>query len=472
MRRAFVPQTHVRSAQSVRNAHSAHNARSAVVVGLCGSLLLHGGLAAYMLLATRLPTWELSLADPAQVEFGIAEFGGQEPQADGQTGEHNPEPTEAPAETTATTLAPPDTADTTAASDAAPVGSTEPPPATSPQVTEAPAPRRRARVRRRSQPPAAPPTDAERVLSSILGGSTPPHAGANLEGPVTPAAHGRHLAIRLNLRALRGSALETDIRALLGALPDWHILLRGSDIDPIRDLDQLLIASASLKREGLVIAGRHNGGYETLRHAAERMSTTHGEQPHWRTVLGVPSVGWPTDDPTPRLLAMIGREHFVISRTQDMPAVLSIARHRSSQSATDADSSQPFADGLLALREGSVLELDVENAPEFIHGPPSVIPQRAQLHVRRQTAGADGKMLVIATGEFESTPQAEAAQRYWEARKNRYGSHPFVALAGLSEFLLGSTLRQDAHTLRFESTLTEAQTQSVLRFAVSAAQSR
>ena len=59
------------------------------------------------------------------------------------------------------------------------------------------------------------------------------------------------------MKRVRESPLGPDVTSFLRGVPDWQLLLEGSGIDPVSDLDRLLVATPNLQRSKLVLAGQH-----------------------------------------------------------------------------------------------------------------------------------------------------------------------------------------------------------------------
>ena len=70
----------------------------------------------------------------------------------------------------------------------------------------------------------------------------------------------------VRLDRIRGSRFETPARELLEAVPDYRILLQGTEVDPLADIDSMFMASAEpMYIEQTFLAVRHRLGADELR---------------------------------------------------------------------------------------------------------------------------------------------------------------------------------------------------------------
>ena len=288
-------------------------------------------------------------------------------------------------------------------------------------------------------------------------------ASSSLPEDIARLPPGAQLALRMDMQRIRDSALAPDVQQLLQAIPDWQLILDGSGIDPINDLEKLLIASPNLQRSRMVLAGRHAHGQENghayIREVVRRFGETRNVPIRWRTRHGVPTARWPNRDETQRVIAIVGPQHFSITRSQDLRRLLSIGRAREARG--DDDESENVADALLSMGEGDALTLEVEGAREFLQmGDPSLIPTRLRLAIRQEEQRVHLRGFAI----YDSPTQANDASSYWEERRARYASNTVVQLVGMSSVLRSAVLEVDDSTLRFNSTLTFSQVRVLLGF--------
>jgi len=274
---------------------------------------------------------------------------------------------------------------------------------------------------------------------------------------------GAQIALRVDMARIRTSPVAADVRALLGAIPDWKALLDGSGIDPIEQVDRLLIATPNLQRDKIVLAGRYLGGEQVVRDAVQRLASAKGEPAPWHSEGNVQVANWANPDATPRVIALVGPQHFTISRAEDLPRVLAIAAARSQRTRKGA-AKQPAvhpADALLSMEDGEGLSVEVEGAAQFVRRGRRGIPERLRLSAV-ELAGA--RIELRGTFSYLDEASAEDARSYWIELKERYASNTLVALLGLSGPLDGANVRRSDKDVKILLTLTADQLRLIMGY--------
>jgi hypothetical protein len=274
------------------------------------------------------------------------------------------------------------------------------------------------------------------------------------------APPGALLALRLDVGRLRASSLAPDVGALLAAIPDWQAILAGSELDPLRDLERLYLASPDLRRSKLVVAGEYVGGEAMAREAAARLARSRGESVRWRKVSGIPVARWANADATERVVALIGKGRFVITRRDDLTRVLRIAAAQTRRPVSGARPGiAPSTDNLLALEPGALLALEVEGVGRFIRGNTRGVPARLAASVRSNDAG---ELHVLLDGEFGDAPSAARAKDYWARQRDRFAAHPLVAFAGMRPIFADARIELERETLRVNTRMNQQQARVML----------
>jgi len=274
---------------------------------------------------------------------------------------------------------------------------------------------------------------------------------------------GAQLALRLDLDRVRDSALSEDVGALLSALPDVRLLLEGSGVVPMRDLSRLFLASPDLRRSHVVMAGRYLGDDTLPKSAVDNLARARGTEAAWRKLRGIPVAPWQNADSTARVLALIGPGLFAITREEDLARVLAVARTLASRKQLGTLSDAAAAQALLAMADGELLGLSVENAKSFVRGPHAEqAPNRIQVSIRQT---AEGSIEVESQAQFASAEQAQAAELFWTRVREQYAKHPLVALIGLADVLHGTRLAVHDDRLTVHSTLPVSRARMLLTFA-------
>lgn len=282
---------------------------------------------------------------------------------------------------------------------------------------------------------------------------------------------GAQIALRLDLTIVRGSPLARDVAQLLQAIPDWQLVLNGSGLDPLVDLDRVLLASPNLQRSQIVMAGEHahaaegEDGTAWMRGVVERFGAARGVPTPWREDLGVSVAPWPNEDATERLLAILGPRHFALCRPEDLARVLAIAQARDAameQETAEAARARGAA-ALLAMEPDEALSLEVEGARSFLgrRGDPTLFPARLSASMRR-----DGERAVRfrARARFDDEAQAERAAAYWNEQREAIAGQTLVALLGFSGPLRDANVTQEGLEITAETSLALRQVRAILGF--------
>lgn len=277
-------------------------------------------------------------------------------------------------------------------------------------------------------------TDAETDPAPAPDPAALPVASPTLSGP-SRIPPGAQLALRIDMERIRGSPLGPDVTSFLHGVPDWQLLLDGSGIDPVADLDRLLIATPNLERSKLVLAGRHHHDASFARRSVKRLAQSQGKGVRWDQRSGVPTAPWHNRDETRRMIALLGPRHFSITRRQDLVRVLAITKARELR---DAEMEGLVAargpDALLSMGPDEAISLEVEGVHRFVLGSTRHIPVRLRVAVR-ETGPDEATVTALAT--YASSEEAARAAQYWRKVATFYSQQLFMTLAGF-----GKTIRR------------------------------
>jgi hypothetical protein len=286
-----------------------------------------------------------------------------------------------------------------------------------------------------------------------------PAALAAAGGAAKFAPKGSQLALRLDLDRLRNHVLADEAGALLSAIPDVRALLDGSGVDPLRDLSRLFLASPDLRRQHVVMAGKYAGDESVPRAAVARLAEHKGLPAPWRSQRGIATAPWHNDDQTERVVALLGPSVFAITRPDDLPRVLAVARATRAQLA-HADAGE----ALVHMDERELMNVAVENARSFVRGARAQLaPEQLVISVLEQAADPQ-QLELSAKAHYPDADQAENALKYWEQLRARYASHALVALMNLDRLLRDLKLARRDSELTLELTVPPRQARLLLRF--------
>ena len=281
-----------------------------------------------------------------------------------------------------------------------------------------------------------------------------------IAAPLVSGKQGAQVSLRVNLQTLRDSPYVDLLGPLIAQSPDVRAILEGSGINPLEDLDRIWVASPDLTRERSVIAGQYHGGTAIAVTAAKRLANSQGTKVRFRARGPFQVAPWPNPDPTPRVLALLGRDTFVVARERDLAAILAIAVRMTSPSDRSATGADSLGHGLLNLGPGVLAQLDVEGVANFIRvraGDPPV-----RLTAQAMMGDNDFAVTVKAIAMFESAEHATAARTRLLDLQKRYATHPLVMLLGFSRVIRNAELKAHEATLSLYAKLSQGEIRNLL----------
>jgi hypothetical protein len=336
-----------------------------------------------------------------------------------------------------------------------PAAVTEPPP----QPAKADGPRPRAAVPDAGAAEAGPP-DAGAAPTDAATDAGDPGLLVDAGAPGARLPPGAQIAVRVDMTRIRQSPIAEDVRALLSAIPDWQALLDGSGIDPVTQLDRLLIATPNLQREKVVLAGRYLGPKQIVLDAVQKLAEAHGGEARWRTSRGISVAPWLSADATARVIALVGPAHFTISRPEDLERLLAIAAARAARGRKAAGQATP-ADALLSMEDQEGLSLEVDGVAQFVRRGRAGIPERL-----RVSAVQAGPASIELRGRLVYADEAAAGEalEYWRGKRDGYARNALVGLLGLASVLREGRLDQEGSELQLQFMLPVEQARLILSY--------
>jgi hypothetical protein len=273
---------------------------------------------------------------------------------------------------------------------------------------------------------------------------------------------GAQIALRVDMARIRQSPIASDVRALLSAIPDWQALLDGSGIDPVEQLERLLIMTPNLQREKVALAGRYVGGRAVVEGAVRNLAEARGVEANWRSKRGIALAPWANADSTARVIALVGPAHFTISREEDLERVLAIAAARALKGRGKSAAPQgSVADALLAMEENEGLSLEVEGVEQFVRRARAGIPLRLRLSAQQRD---EANLTLRGLLAYADPDAASQALDYWQRTRDKYARNALVNLLGLGGVLKDAELSQESADLHITLTLSVEQTRLILGY--------
>jgi hypothetical protein len=291
-------------------------------------------------------------------------------------------------------------------------------------------------------------------------------SGAGLgDGSYAPA--GATLALNVDLERVRKTALVLEAHALLDIIPEWQLLLSGSGLDPLRDLQRVFVATPNLERASLVVSARHRLPHARIAAAVEQLAAEQRQPAQFREHGGFDVAPWRNRGPTERVIALTGRDQFTISRASDLPRVLGVAqalaRLRSQQGFEQRELVEQG--GLLAMQPNEAVALWIEGVPKYVHGDVPGVPRSLRMSIYHVDQ-FNSELRV--RGEYASADAAAAALTAVEATREQLSNDPKVIFVGLKSALDSARIEQDRSALQLQVRLTLHQTRYLLRYVTRA----
>lgn len=272
---------------------------------------------------------------------------------------------------------------------------------------------------------------------------------------------GAQIALRLDMARVRASPLRDSVTRLLAEIPDWQMLLAGSDIQPVEQIDQLMVASATLQRGSWLIAGRLAGATDQILPITEKMASSRGQSALWKTAHGVRTAPWHDDEPAEHVVAVWDEKHFSITRPDDLPRLMAVAGALANANEEDKKvTPTELAATLMEMSENEAIKIDVEGARRFARAPSHIVPRSLRLSVLEVEGGAT----LLARATFDSVSQAQQGKQYWEGLRDDYARKTIIRAMGYGRLLDGIAFEQEGDVITATSQISYREIQTILGF--------
>ena len=299
--------------------------------------------------------------------------------------------------------------------------------------------------------------DEDALSSEALAKGDGTVAAPTIEGP-SRIPPGAQLALRFDLARIRASTLAPDVARILDGMRDWQVILDGSGIAPLEDLDRILIATPNMQRSKLVIAGRHSRGPTFTQNRVAAMAKTKNKHARWRKRKSVPTAPWYNNDVTPRVVGLLGEQHFTISTKEDLDRVIAFAQVRKEEDETGALSGP---EALLSMGPDEAVSLEIEGAQRFAVGRTRHIPLKLRAALKE---GENGRVFAEALATYPNAQAAASAEEFWIRARDHYASMPLIALVGAGAPLRRMKIEAEGDELKIDTWLSPSQIRLVLGF--------
>ncbi len=288
-------------------------------------------------------------------------------------------------------------------------------------------------------------------------------SGPGGDGSGAYAPKGATIALNIDLERVRKSALVLETEALLGIIPQWEALFAGSGIDPTQDLLRVFVATPNLQRASVVVAARHALPRERIDAAVNKLARERGRKADWYGERGFQVASWPNRGPTQRVVAITADDQLIITRSEDLRRVLSVARALAKARVGEGFTKEEVKaqGGLLAMQADEAVALWVEGVRHYVPRQDPGVPLALRMSVHRVD---EFHCELRATGRYESPERAQAAMASAQALRKELGSNGRVIYLGLQNAVEQATLTQEKAALVLRMTLTLHQTRYLMQY--------
>lgn len=236
---------------------------------------------------------------------------------------------------------------------------------------------------------------------------------------------GSRVVARIDMARIRRSPIGVDIAGAIQASQSYQDWAAGSGLDPVADLDAILLAGDALYSDRRVIVLRTTGDEARARDLVLRIALAHDVAPAWREQGGFAVAAYP--DPAlrvPHVVVLTAAHEVVIAPEDDLARVLEVARDHAARRAGPDDLVEPQ----LSFAEGEVIVLASDEPMPARPGYPAP-PQRYRLEVVEDATS--GRTLVRLHGSFAAEADAAAAHAWLEGQARVFSEHLLVRMAQL-----------------------------------------
>ncbi|MDH5493068.1 MAG: hypothetical protein OEY14_14030, partial [Myxococcales bacterium] len=170
----------------------------------------------------------------------------------------------------------------------------------------------------------------------------------------------------------------------------------------------------------------------------------------------VSTAPWHDADATERLIAIVGPQHFIVSRPEDLARVLALATARADRDSDEEGLETTLAsEALLALGPGEAFRFEAEGARRFApRAEPHQIPERMRLAIREFP---DGRVRIEGAAFFDDAAQAGEGREFWQGQIAAQGT--MLTLLGFGSALQALRLELRGRRIILETELTQRQAQ-------------
>lgn len=247
---------------------------------------------------------------------------------------------------------------------------------------------------------------------------------------------GGYVAVRLNMDAIRGTAMADTMKRFLERNPDWTTQMSKATLDPLRDFSQIFMANSDLTRDSTIVVVKLSGSAPGPESIVTANETAFGRTPTWTPVTStslpdspLQSAPYSQAEGEPvRHVTVTGLREFILSRPSDIERVIATSQ------AVTGHPTRLYLDGtnLVAFEaQGAKGFETIKAMVERLSLQRTDIPDSAKFEVQMLSpAEPPFDLLVNGTLTYDTETEAVSAKLHLEAFVDRaaiqVGAQPFI----------------------------------------------
>lgn len=265
--------------------------------------------------------------------------------------------------------------------------------------------------------------------------------------------------MRLEMASLRDTPLEPEARRMMESIRYWRDIMEGSGLDPIEQIDRLVVASPEQRSSAFVVLARHHAPAEQMRATVRALAETRELDPGWREVDGLQVARWAMRDERPRSIVILDEHWVAIAPNEQVRRMIAVAAREDGAELVPG-TSMPWAESEPLVPDGAGLYAAGREGVRDER--PEHYPVHFDFHARVRE---DGGVVCEWRGTYVDADEAKTAHRHWEKRRQSYASNMMVNILDLDRPIEDAKWSRDGEELTFELDLTLEEMALLIRFA-------
>lgn len=275
------------------------------------------------------------------------------------------------------------------------------------------------------------------------GGETPVVLGP----PPSFLPGGQRVSVRAQASLVRGLPIAVDVSSAIRATQMWQLLVGTSGLDPIRDLDTLVVEADALYGTRRTALLRYAIEEQDVRAAVTRMAAARGSALDWHEVSGFAVVTLPVDVPVAHSLVLTASHEAVITPTDDVPRIVQVAAEQARRRQAPGD----VIDPALAFHADEIV---TANTTDSIPPRAGMPPMGRSVTLQLRLLPTGDRMSVALQSIYDDENTAEQARAWIVQNAAAYAQNFLVRSTGLSRPLEVVQAMRDGTTVNASTDLT------------------